>query len=173
MKNSKITRLGFTLLELLVSTAMLAALTTSCMGIVRTSYTAWHRHEDDHSRRQSGLVVLQHIVRQARQAKAVMAISLANDDSGSLSLLSVDGNVLVWDHNGATKEVLYGMGTATEVLATGIEKLNFVGFELDGETETIEPGLIHSMKCTTEVQLTRPAGTEDVVTSCQAWLRGW
>ncbi len=152
---------------------MLAVLTTSCMEIVRTSYIAWNRHEDDHAQRQVGLAVLKHIVRQARQAKAVTAISLANDYSGSLTLLDVDGNQLVWDHNSATKEVLYGIGTATEVLATGIENLKFVGLKLDGATETIEPGLIHTVECTSEVNLTRPAGTEVVVTSIRAWLRAW
>ncbi len=174
MKNNRNTkRRGFTLLELIVSTAMLAALTTSCMVIVQTSYTAWQRHEDDHSQRQSGLAVLQHIARQVRQAKAVMAISAANDYSGSLSLLAADGTVLVWDHIGPTNEVYFGIGTATEVLATGIEKLKFVGLKVDGATETIEPGLIHTVECTAEVNVTHPAGTEAVVTSIRAWLRAW
>ena len=84
MKNNRQTsRRGFTLLELIVSTAMLAALTTSCMVIVRTSYTAWNRHEDDHTQRQAGLDVLKHIVRKTRQIKAVTAISSASDISGS------------------------------------------------------------------------------------------
>jgi len=152
---------------------MLAALTTSCMVIVRSSYTAWNRHESDHVQRQTGLAVLQHIVRHVRQAKGVMAISLATDNSGTLSLLDSNGNLLVWDHNGGTNEVLYGTGTATDVLVTGIEKLTFVGFKVDGTTETTDPGLIHMVKCTAEVDVTRPASTETVTTSIQAWLRAW
>ncbi len=178
MKNSKKTsRRGFSLLELIVSTAMLAALTTSCMVIVQTSYTAWRRHEDDHSQRQSGLAVLQHVARKVRQAKAVMAISAANDYSGSLSLLAEDGSIQVWEHNDATNEVLYGIGTATVVLASGIDNLKFVGVKLDGNTTTVEPGLIHVVECTAEVSLARPAGTpggdEAVVTSIRAWIRAW
>ena len=178
MKNNRNnTRRGFSLLELIVSTAILAALTTSCMVIVQTSYTAWRRHEDDHSQRQSGLAVLQHVARKVRQAKAVMAISASNDYSGSLSLLDVDGNVLVWEHDGATNEVLYGIGTATVVLASGVDNLKFIGVKIDGNTTTIEPGLIHVVECTAGVSLARPAGTpggnEAVVTSIRAWLRAW
>jgi len=179
MKNSQRTsRRGFSLLELIVTTAMLAALTTSCMVIVRTSYTAWNRHEEDHSQRQAGLAVLKHIVRQVRQAKAVMAISLASDLSGSLSLLDANGNVLVWEHNGATNQVLFGVTTATNVLATGVEELVFEGMKVDGTTPTTEVGLIHLVQCTTKVHLTRPPGTpmgtiKAVVASNRAWLRAW
>ena len=178
MKNNRNTkRRGFTLLELIVSTAMLAALSTSCMVIVGTSYTAWQRHEDDHSQRQSGLAVLQHIARKVRQAKEVTAITASNDYSGSLSLLDVDGNVLVWEHDDSTNEVLYGIGTATEVLATGIENLKFIGVGPDGNSTTTEPELIHVVECTAQVSLARPVGTPGgdvaVVTSIRAWIRAW
>ncbi len=174
MKNSrKTTRIGFTLLELIVSTAMLAALTTSCMVIVRTSHTAWHRHEDDHALRRSGLAVLEHIVRQTRQATAVSAISLAADNSGSLSILDINGNILVWEHDASTKEVLYGITTATNVLATGVQELSFTGFKVDGTTATTQTDIIHLVQCTAKVNLTRPAGPQAVVTSSRAWLRAW
>jgi len=174
MKNNrKKSKTGFTLLELVVSTAMLAMLSTACMMLVRTSYTAWNRHEDDHAERQEGLAVLRHIARQTRQSTAVMAISEASDNSGSLSLLTADGQTQVWEHNAGTKEVLYGIGTATEVLATEIEELTFVGQNVLGSVQTTDPGLIHSVQCTTKVNLTRPSGIETVTSSCRAWLRAW
>ena len=174
MKNSRNNPVrGFTLLELIVTTAMLAALTTSCMVIVRTSYTAWNRHEDDHTRRQTGLAVLQHIVRQVRQGRAVTAISLATDNSGSLTLLDTNGNLLVWEHDTGSQEVRFGVTTATQVLAHDIEELNFIGYKIDGITPTSDPGLIHLVKCTTKVNVTRPASTEAFTTSCHAWLRAW
>lgn len=174
MKNSRRKQQnGFTMLELIVTTAMLAMLTTSCMVIVRTSYAAWNRHEEDHTARHAGLAVLKHIVRQSRQAKAVINISLAADNSGSLSLLDNSGNLLVWEHDSGSKEVRFGITSATNVLATGIEELNFIGLKLDGSTQTTEPGLIHSVECTTKVNVTRPSGTDTVTTSCRAWLRSW
>lgn len=152
---------------------MLAALTTSCMVIVRTSYTAWNRHEDDHSQRQAGLAVLKHVVRQIRQVKAVTAISLASDSSGSLTLLDTEGNQLVWEHDAGSKEILFGISVATNVLATGIEELNFIGFKVDGTTQTTEVGLIHSVQCTTKVNLTRPVGTDAITASSRVWIRSW
>ena len=152
---------------------MLATLTTSCMVVVRSSYTAWNRHEDDHATRQAGIAVLKHIVRQARQARATIAISLASEKSGSLTLLSSDGNLLIWEHDSSSKEVRYGVNTATNVLATDIEELSFIGLKADGTTSTTDPGLIHSIQCTAKVDVTRPAGTETVTTSCRAWLRAW
>ncbi len=164
---------GFTLLELTVSTAMLAVITTASMGLVRTSYSAWNRHEDDHAQRQAGLAVQRHITRKTRQAKAVMAITASTDNSGSLSLLTADGQLLVWGHNAKTKEVLFGVDAATQVLATGIDELTFVGFNVLGSLQTTEPGLIHSVECITKVTLTRPTSTDVVTSSCRAWLRAW
>ena len=156
-----------------MTTAMLALITTSSMVLVRTSYTAWNRHEDDHAQRQAGLAVLRHITRQARQAKAVFAISAPTDNSGTLSLLTTDGQLQVWDHDAVTKEVRFGINTATDVLATGIEELTFVGIKVSGWEQTTEPGWIHSVDSTTKVNLTRPSGTDVVTSSCRAWLRAW
>lgn len=164
---------GFTLLELIITTAMLAGLTTSCMVVVRTSYTAWNRHEDDHALRQAGLDVLNHIVRTVRQARAVEDISLASDNSGTLTVLDVNGNLLVWDHDAGSKEVRYGITSASNLLATNIEELTFVGYKLDGLTTTTESGLIHSIECTSKVNVTRPSGPQTISTSCRAWLRAW
>lgn len=166
-------RTGFTLLELMATTAIMAVLTTSTVVLMRTSYTAWNRHEDDHSQREAGVRVLRHIARQTRQMKGAVAISAASDNSGSLSLLASDGRVLVWDHDSATDQVLFGETVATDVLATDIEELTFVGLKVDGTTPTVDPGLIHSIDCTTKVILTRPTGPVIVTSSCQAWLRAW
>lgn len=173
MKKHNVKRLGFTLLEMMVTTAMLAVITASCMVLVRTSYSAWNRHEDEHALRESGIAVLRHITRQARQMRGVMAISGPSDNSGSLTLLSADGRVWVWDHNASTKEVSFGEDTASSLLATGIEELTFVGVKVDGTTNTTEPGLIHSVDCTTKVSVSRPSGAEIITSSGRAWLRSW
>jgi hypothetical protein len=112
-------------------------------------------------------------VRHVRQATSVSAISSAADNSGSLSLLTSSGQTYVWDHDAGTKRVLFGITTATQVLATGIEELNFVGIRTDGSTQTTDVGLIHSIRATTEVALDHNSGIEAVTASCQAWLRAW
>jgi prepilin-type N-terminal cleavage/methylation domain-containing protein len=173
MNNRHDQQRGFTLLELMVTTAMLAVLTTATMALVRTTYSAWNRHEEDQETRQAGIAVLRHIVRHVRQASAISSISGSSDNSGSLSLLMPTGQILVWDHDAGTKRVLFGVTTASQVLATNIEELNFVGLRNDGLTTTTDVGLIHSIRATTEVALNQSGGPLPVTTSCQAWLRAW
>lgn len=174
MKNSKTqSRVGFTLLELMVTTTMLALLTTASMTLVRTSYSAWNRHSKEQETRQAGIAVLRHIVREARQATSVVAISDPSDTSGSLSLMNAAGETLVWDHDSVNKRVLFGKGTATEVLATGINELEFSGLITDGVGTTLDVGIIHSIKASTMVTLNKGTTTENVTSSCQAWLRAW
>ena len=172
MKNEARYRCGFTLLELMVTTAMLAVLSTSTMVLVRTSYSAWNRHQQDQHTQQSGIAVLRHIVRHVRQATAVTAISNAGDTSGSLSILTPAGETLVWNHDAGTKRVLFGVNVADQLLATGIEQLSFIGIRTDGTTTT-DVGLIHSVRTTAQVVLDRPNGPQPVTTSCQAWMRSW
>ena len=173
MKNSKRKKLGFSLMELAVITAMLALVATATMTLVRTAHTAWNRHDSDQSQRQQAVAVLRHICRQVRQAKAVMAISAASDNSGTLSLLMPTGEIYMWDHVGATKQVNFGIGTADSLLAHDIEELSFQAIKVDGVTPTTEVGLIHSITCTIKFNLTRPLGTKSVTLSSQASLRSW
>jgi prepilin-type N-terminal cleavage/methylation domain-containing protein len=164
---------GFSLLELTVTTAILALVAVASMTLVRTSYTAWRRHDDDQSQRQEAAAVLRHICRHVRQARGVMAISTAADNSGTLSLLMPNGQTFIWDHDGGTGRVNFGIGTASSLLASGIEELNFRGLKLDGVTQTTEVGMIHSILCTVRFNLTRPSGAEQITVSSQAWLRAW
>ena len=160
-------------MELTVTTAILALVATASMALVRTSYTAWNRHDDDQSQRQEAAAVLRHICRYARQSRGVMAISSAADNSGTLSLLMPDGQTYVWDHDGGTKEVRFGIGSASSLLASGIEELNFRGIKVDGATQTTEVGMIHSILCTVKFNLTRPTGNALITVSSHAWLRSW
>jgi prepilin-type N-terminal cleavage/methylation domain-containing protein len=171
--NNRRRQLGFSMLELTVTTAILALVATASMTLVRTAYTAWNRHDDDQSQRQQAAAVLRHICRQVRQAKAVMAISSAADNSGTLSLLMPSGDTYVWDHNAITKEVAFGIDTASSLLAHDIEELFFRAANVDGSTQVTEVGLIHSILCTVKFNLARPAGNELITVSSQAWLRAW
>jgi len=155
---------------------MLAAMTTSSVVLVRTTYTAWNRHEDDHAQMRAGLAVLRHVVRQTRQAIAVSAISSPTDNSGSLTLAAGNGNLQVWDHNASSQEMRYGITAATELLAKNIDEFTVVGIQANGIDTTTDVELIHSIRCSVKYTLIRPAGKagkQQKTVSCQAWLRSW
>ena len=163
---------GFTLLELTVAMAMLVVISTSCMMLVRTSYAAWSRHTQDNEKRQSAMALLRHLTRQVRQAKAVSAITDAAETSGSLSLLKQDGTTVVWEHDAATKTVNYGVGSATEVLATGIEGLRFSGVKRNF-VATTDVGLIHTVVFYVDINVDRPSGSSAEMWSGSGQIRSW
>ncbi len=159
-------------MELTVTTAILAMLATASMSLVRTSYTAWNRHRLDNEKRQSASALLRHITRKVRQATAVLTITPSTDSSGSLSVVMPNGDFLVWEHDNATKEVRYGIGTATEVLATGIEQLTFYGYK-SSFSLTTDPNLIHTVLMITQVQIPRLATTTTETWYSSVHLRTW
>jgi prepilin-type N-terminal cleavage/methylation domain-containing protein len=173
MKSNRQQRLGFSLLELAVTTAILAMVATSSMTLVRTAYTAWHRHDDDHTQRQQAAAILRHVCRHVRQARAVMAVSAATDTSGTLSLLMSNGDTNVWEHSNGTLDVDFGIGTASDLLAYGIDELTFQATRVDGVTVATDIGLIHSILCTVKFTLSRPSGSKVVTVSSRAFIRSW
>ena len=84
-------RRGFTLVEVIAATAIMAMLTTASFALVRTANNAWLRHRDDSGQRREAIAALQHIVRRVRQATRVTAISAGRDTSGALTLLMPGG----------------------------------------------------------------------------------
>jgi len=166
-------RAGFTLVEMIAATAIMALLTTSSFALVRTANDAWRRHQGDSQQRREAIAALQHIVRRVRQANHVAAISPAADMSGYLTLQMADGTTALWDHDGATSQVLYGNITPNNLLAEGITQVNFTGLTANGLALTTEPAKIHAVRCLVTYTLNRPTGPATETVSCLAWLRAW
>ncbi len=164
---------GFTLVEMIAATAIMALLTTSSFVIVRTANNAWVRHRDDSNKRREALATLEHIGRRVRQATRVTAISTAADTAGTLTLLMPGGTTAMWSRNSGTNQILYGTTSPTNVLATGITELTFTGIKADGATATTQADLIHAVRCTVKYTITRPTGTVTETVSRSAWLRSW
>jgi prepilin-type N-terminal cleavage/methylation domain-containing protein len=166
-------RRGFTLVELMGATAIMALLTTSSFVLVRTAHNAWTRHRDDCERRREAIATLQHLTRKVRQATAVTAISTAADTSGAITLSMPGGTTAIWDHNAGTNQVLYGTVTPTNLLANNITEMTLVGVKADGTNTTTTPDLIHAIRCTVRYTLSRPTGIVTETVSSAAWLRSW
>ena len=165
-------RRGMSLLELVVATSLLAMMLTAVTVILRTSRQVWESHEAEFVRLEAAQATLRHIVRQVRQADAVSAISDATDNSGQLALAMPDGQVVVWDHDGGTNTVNYGVGAANSLLAPEIAGLRFAGLRADGTTPAAQPAEVQCLRI--DVTIPVPAGAAGSgVFSSWAWIRSW
>src|SRR5205085_2339195 len=116
---------AFSLLELVISCAMLGVLMVAVGGVLRTSRQAWEAHEADYTRLEALHATVRHIVRNVRQADVVTEVSAASDTSGRLGIQRTDGSIVVWDHDAATSKVNFGVTTPTSLLADNITTLKF------------------------------------------------
>lgn len=165
-------RRGMTLLELVLASTMMTVVVTSVAMLLRGVHVAWEAEEGDLRRLEAAHATLRHIVRQARQAQSVAAITAAGNTAGSLSLSMPSGAVFVWARDSATNQVKFGTGAADQLLAEEITQLSFTGYQADGVTATTTLGDIRAVKCQIGVELPRETGGSRTVT-CWAWLRAW
>ncbi|MDX1962086.1 MAG: prepilin-type N-terminal cleavage/methylation domain-containing protein [Pirellulales bacterium] len=164
-------RRGLTLLELVISCSMLAILLTAMSTALRTGRQAWEAHQGDASRLEAQHGVLRHIVRQARQATSVSAVTAEGVTTGSLSLKMPDQSIVTWSRDSAN-QVWYGTGGAIEPLAADITHLSFTGYKADGQTTTTVPAEIRSLRISVGVQLPREVNGAKTLFSL-VWIRSW
>jgi type II secretory pathway pseudopilin PulG len=165
-------RAAFSLLELMVATAMMATLMTSVIVVMRSGYAVWSAQEADIDVLENGYGVLRQFAQQMRQASAVTVITAANNTTGSLTFTTPTGVVRTWAHNGAPKQVYFNNGASNQLLANKIDTLTFTGYKADGVTATTTVDKIQVVQCTVEVTLPRGSGVTRKL-SCRAWVRSW
>ena len=163
-------RKGMSLLELVIATAIMAAIVTSAAALLRSSQTVWNTYNSDVAKLDAAHAVLRHIVRELRQCWSISAMTPAAQTTGSLSAVKGDGSTLVWTKSGS--DVNYGVSTATNLLASDISELRFTGYAGDGVTATMTVGDIRSVRCTAVVLLDRDTNATKTI-HCRAWLRAW
>src|SRR5687768_6868039 len=107
---------GFSLLEMMVATAIMATLMSSVVVVMRSGYAVWNAQENDVDVLENGYGVLRHFVQQLRQADAVTAISASSDTTGDLSFMTATGVTRTWSHNGPAEQVYFNNGTSNQML---------------------------------------------------------
>jgi prepilin-type N-terminal cleavage/methylation domain-containing protein len=168
--NCKHQREGMSLLELMIATAIMAAIVTAAAGLLRTSQTVWNTYNGDVAKLDAAHAVLRHLVRELRQCWSISAITAAGNTNGSLSAVDGDGLTHVWTKSGSN--VNYGISSANHLLATDLSQLTFVGYQGDGTTTTTVVAEIRSVQCSAVVQLDRATNATKTI-RCRAWLRAW
>jgi len=159
---------GFSLLELVLTMAVMATVAVAVASLLRTTQTAWDAHDSDQVRLEAAHATLRHLVRHLRQADSVLKISSAADTSGVIAVEMPSGDMYVWEHYGTW--VRFGVDTPRELLAEPISELSFVGYEADATTTTEQPDDIQAVKVTVGVTLERDVGAKRRLSSW-VWLR--
>lgn len=162
-------RRGYTLLEIVLASGLLTVMATAAAVVLRGGQLAWLAHEDDLARVASAQAVTRHVVRQVRQAQAVVDISPPLSTSGTLSLLMPDGQTFVWEHQVGSQSVLFGSGTADQLLADQIVQFTLIGYERDATTPTTVVGDIRVVEV--RATILRSTGLETF--RARGWIRSW
>lgn len=165
-------RRGFSLLEMVFATSMLATLMVAVVVLVRGGYAAWDSYERDLEVTGNGHGTLRHMLRNLRQADAVTSISESTDNSGALSVLMADGSTYSWSHDDSVDLVYFNNGGGDSLLAAKIDQLTFIGYEADGTTTTTTPENIQLVECRLQITLPHGAGTP-LTLATRCWLRSW
>lgn len=163
---------GFSLVEMMAATTIMAVVMSSVVVVVRSGYAVWNAYESDIDRAENAYGVLRHFIRQMRQAQSVAAITAASNTAGSLSYTTTGGTTETLSRNGGTSEVNFNNGSTSNLLARSINEMTFVGYKADGVTPTTTVADIQMVRCTVQVTLAQGAGVNRTV-SATAWIRSW
>jgi prepilin-type N-terminal cleavage/methylation domain-containing protein len=135
--NKTMAKHGFTLIELIVVTAMIAVIGLATVGIVRNSYNDWKLDSSRSALLQDGQAAVDQMVRILRQVKGFDAVSASTDQAGYVTFISVNDTTEKFSLNTATDELEY-----TEIndpnpddvstLIGAATSLSFTSYDIDG-----------------------------------------
>lgn len=175
-KRQYTSRGGLTLLELVIASSMLAIVMTSLSLVLRTARVAWDTHDNSYGAMQHAGTVATHLVRSAREARAVIELP---SNGNSLAVTLVDGRQLRWTHVANGPDGLDGVVMLTDLdsgkqspLAYGILDLSFEGYEADGVTTATKVEDIQLVNVQVTVDTPNSAANRQTVES-MVWIRSW
>jgi type II secretory pathway pseudopilin PulG len=167
-------RRGITLLELVITSSMLAVIGTSLGLVLRTSRTAWETNDSATALQQHAHAVVQHFVRNAREAYKVIAITAT-----AVTLETRAGEQLTWSHqasgpDGRTNVVMvrFSFSGSQYPLAYNIRNLTFAGYKADGVTATTVASDVKIIQVNATVEQTDSAQLLQTAAS-RVWIRAW
>jgi len=130
--NKTATKHGFTLIELIVVTAMIAVIGLATVGIVRNSYNDWKLDSSRSALLQDGQAAVEQIVRILRQVKGFDAVSASTDQAGYVTFISIGDTTEEFRLNTGTDELEYGQPGNLSALTGAVTSLVLTCYDIDG-----------------------------------------
>jgi type II secretory pathway pseudopilin PulG len=167
-------RYGITLLELVIASSMLAVIGSSLSLVLRTARVSWETNDTEAGIHQHAQAVIMHVVRTAREARKVIAITAT-----SVALETRSGETMTWTHqpvsadgrNGAVM-VSFSSSGGQYPLAYDIRNLTFTGYQEDSTTITTDPTQTKMIQVSATVEI--PGNAQRLQTiSSRVWIRAW
>lgn len=163
-------RRGMTLLETTMAFSLAAMLLTPVLGLLHTSRQVWEVTDSDASRVQTLHATLRNVSEQLRSAKVITAVETLPGKSARLSFVNSSGQVRGWLHDSRLKQVVFLQPGSTDLLAEGIEEVQFETYSAAG-VPTVHPPDVRQIRCRMTVQL-QGKNNERRTAECWTWLRG-
>ncbi len=167
-------RSGITLLELVISSTMLAVIASSMSLVLRTTRVAWETNDSEAAAHHHAQAVVMHFIRHSREAHQVVALSAT-----SVTLETRSGDQMTWTHqpvgsDGRTGVVMVNFSAAPgqHPLAYDIRNLTFTGFQSDSTTKTTDPTLIRTVRVDATVDIPGNFQKQQTMSS-RVWIRAW
>jgi prepilin-type N-terminal cleavage/methylation domain-containing protein len=139
---------GFTLIELIIVTAMIAVIGLATIGIVRNSYDDWKLDSSRSALLQDGQAAVDQMARILRQAKGFYTVSDSTDQAGYITFKSIDGIIEEFRLNTGTDELEYGQPGNLSALTGAVTSLVFTCYDIDGNVlaDPVQIGSVQSVQ---------------------------
>lgn len=168
-------RLGVSLLELVVASSLLAGMVSGFSLIMRSARQSWELVDDEYAAMHQVQALVRHFVRAARESHGVVAIS---PDGTRITIEGEGDRRLTWSWN-TSKGQSGGRVTFRDSqrggaadLAHDIRSLQFQGYALDGVTRTSDPEEIRVIEVAASVAPSEESAHLKTVRS-KVWIRVW
>ncbi|MGB8227140.1 MAG: lamin tail domain-containing protein [Sedimentisphaerales bacterium] len=122
-------RRAFTLVELILVTAMVAIVATALVGMIYSNYKSWRLGSGRSTLLQDGRAVLEQMTRIIRQSKGFSSVSSPTDQAGQITFTDVDGVTQQFRLNTLTSQIEFGPPASLSALIGSVSNLVFTCYD--------------------------------------------
>jgi type II secretory pathway pseudopilin PulG len=125
---------AFTLVEVILATAMVAIVAAALVGMIYSNYNNWKLGSGRSTLLQDGRAVLEQMTRILRQAKNFTSVTSPTDQAGQITFTDIAGTTQQFRRNASTSEIEYGQPASLSALIGSVSSLVFTCYDADANS---------------------------------------